>query len=1753
MRKEGALWGRILSVSLFMVFIVFLVSIFILFIWKSNSIAGTMDNAELSPAIATITTGDNIQITFIATNDKTYTLKTFHAEFAYPDGLDVYPYPSSSPSAAIAKVNTRKRTITLEWSNITPNVTVSGYLSITNNTPAGTYTISPTKIYYVDNNRKTYTGSCNSAQIIVQQDTVSPAAPTNVRSDPGEGVINVHWDAVSESDLYGYVVYRRTPGTSYSKSSSHMAYTISYTDTNIQSGQAYYYAVTAIDNSGNESVLSTETGETYYDLEIGSYNAGVSSAVGDINGDGKPDIVLGGIYYSEGRGKHLVSGQKIEIYFGDNMTGIPDVTLNGENQGDKFGNSLTVVDLNNDGYDDIVVGAPYYTPPEGGWGDLEIGKIYVYAGGPQVNTTPVYTRLGTQSYGNNWNSIYWTGGHFGSSVARAGDVNGDGYQDVVIGAPMGGLDRGGRIFLLRGSSSLLGLGNDSFWYSPAWQYMGTSLAAAGDVNSDGYGDIIAGGPGDNDNTFYGRAYLLSGGPYALSEMAAFSTGESKDGFGTVVSSAGDINADGYPDIGVIDGKGAVRIYYGRPSFRNEPDSILYQATNFLAPIGDINNDGYDDFVVDGPAVYFSNTAGDMVPDILQSGLSLIAVGDVNGDGVKDLITRDASSGVISVLSIASYLTLPDIILQSPRDHAATDNHSITVQGSVRGNVSRFMVNGQVVSLQSDGTFNVVVSLVQGENMIEILAETPYGEISKRNIVVTRTPPNPLVVTITSPPDNSVVNTASIAVTGTVNDPFAVVTVNGIRAFPLADGTFSSSVSDLLEGPNTLTVTASDSHGNISSQSITVMLLTRGTISGTVTNSANMLPLSGVSVAITDSQGAHSAVTDAAGFYAVSNVTQGNFLARFTKAGYIEQDISGALAAGETKALDVQLSSPLPLTMTITSPYDGAVLNASPITVTGSVTNNASVTVNGAPAVVDGGAFSVSVPLSEGQNTITGSAADQYGQTAFQSITVTLLTKGGITGAVTDSSSGLSLSQATVSVTDSTGAAHTTSTAADGTYTFTDIPAGSFTETTSKDGYTSANSSGTVYAGQTTIVDVSLIPIIPVISGINVSGTTTESAIVTWTTDQPSDGLVEYGTTTAYGSFANDSTFTTSHSVTLENLSSGVTYHFRIKATNGYGMSVTTTDNVFSTLQFSVKTLGDYGNVTVMEVKGNYDSNNPDGTVNYLPRQEIAREFIKNHADDYDFMIVFSNFDFAMPEAEAKAFYLGVKNDVQGIGKAIFDDSASYGSNKLQGIIDMGNISNKVSGPSDPRFEDTLATVAHEQMHRWGASVRFKDASGNMSTALLGKDGAHWSYLLDSDASVMYGNDWQDNKDGTFTSTGKAGYYSALDLYLAGFYDESQVPPMLLIDNPSIDPAKLPEVGTTITGNTAYVAINDIIAAEGDRIPDASTSQKTFKAAFILITEPNTFTGNELPGLENIRNGWAGKFAQLTGGKGSVADVAPEITIVVTSPSNESTITGPDVTVKGAVINTTGKETGVTVNGVLANVYGNQFIANHVPLAEGSNTLTITATDSAGTTASAAISVDAVPGDYIRLAPNIESGISPLEVTLRIDGSFSIENADLHIEGPTAAEIVDNPSPDEYTVKFNSEGFYNITASATGPDGKLYEDTITITVTNKEQLDRLLKAKWEGMKGALADQDIFNAMNYFLPSSQSRYQQAFNIIIDDLPQLISQMQNIEMIYLKGDVAKYRIRRSHDIDGVMQTITYYIYFFKDADGVWKIDRF
>lgn len=288
-------------------------------------------------------------------------------------------------------------------------------------------------------------------------------------------------------------------------------------------------------------------------------------------------------------------------------------------------------------------------------------------------------------------------------------------------------------------------------------------------------------------------------------------------------------------------------------------------------------------------------------------------------------------------------------------------------------------------------------------------------------------------------------------------------------------------------------------------------------------------------------------------------------------------------------------------------------------------------------------------------------------------------------------------------------------------------------------------------------------------------------------------------------------------------------------------------------------------VAVMELSGDY-SRDLAGQFNVEPRTVVAKEFYKHFADQYDFLVVFSNFEFNT--GDAKAFYAGVRNDVDGLGDPRFDNSRFFGSQgRLQGYIDMAALSRYHLQSSDPRFEEAMRVLSHELLHRWAARVKFIGSDGRPSQALLGKDGSHWSFLLDTGGSVEYGNRWKDNGNGTFTSLPDRQFFSPLDLYLMGMLKKEEVPPFFYIENATVDPARLSESGVTISGVRRDVTIDQVIAAEGPRVPNAEQSQKQFRLGFVLLTRPGVGVSDEqLVDVDTVRKAFETRLTTLTAGR-----------------------------------------------------------------------------------------------------------------------------------------------------------------------------------------------------------------------------------------------------------------------------------------------
>lgn len=269
------------------------------------------------------------------------------------------------------------------------------------------------------------------------------------------------------------------------------------------------------------------------------------------------------------------------------------------------------------------------------------------------------------------------------------------------------------------------------------------------------------------------------------------------------------------------------------------------------------------------------------------------------------------------------------------------------------------------------------------------------------------------------------------------------------------------------------------------------------------------------------------------------------------------------------------------------------------------------------------------------------------------------------------------------------------------------------------------------------------------------------------------------------------------------------------------------------------------------------------------RIEIAREFYRNHADEIDFLVVFTTFEF--PTGDALAFYHSIRNDVEGIGAEQVDLSHEFGSaGRLQGYIDMAAASRYDLNARSPGFANAQNVLAHEIMHRWGVRAHYQTQQGQRSGDLLGRDGAHWSLLADTSASVMYGGNWQEEAPGQYLLVEAKQRYSPWDLYLAGFASASEVAPMRLLRGSDLDPTDLPTVGAQTAARHELISIEQLIAAEGERRPSAMQSQRAFRAALLLLRRPDeTVSPATLVQVQRFALAFESYFQAITDGRASL--------------------------------------------------------------------------------------------------------------------------------------------------------------------------------------------------------------------------------------------------------------------------------------------
>ena len=413
--------------------------------------------------------------------------------------------------------------------------------------------------------------------------------------------------------------------------------------------------------------LASHTGLVLYGAASGDLAGIAVAGAGDINGDGLDDMIVGASFAAGADGVAGAQTGRAYVVFGqtDRHTGgldlarvgdgIAGFVIVGEETGDSAGRSVAAAgDVNGDGFEDLVIGAPGADGP--GNSRVDAGAAYVLFG----KSAPFAAAVGLGSIAAGSGGFVMHGARAGDqagfSAGRAGDLDGDGYDDLAVAAlSADGIGaataNAGSAYVLYGGSRDFSTAVDLATPLPgdgvlvieggnfAFDETGTSIAAAGDINGDGLDDLAIGAPNaDGPNRtedFLGSTYVMfgreggHGANLSFADIAADGTGlilygeDPPDEAGFAVSSAGDINGDGIGDL-VIGAPNAGGPDNTRP-FAGDTYVLFGRAGGFPSPI-DLGKLalGTDGFVIHGRAA------------LDRLGNTVAAVGDVNGDGFDDL-------------------------------------------------------------------------------------------------------------------------------------------------------------------------------------------------------------------------------------------------------------------------------------------------------------------------------------------------------------------------------------------------------------------------------------------------------------------------------------------------------------------------------------------------------------------------------------------------------------------------------------------------------------------------------------------------------------------------------------------------------------------------------------------------------------------------------------------------------------------------------------------------------------------------------------------------------------------------------------------------------------------------------------------------------------------------------------------------------------------------------------------------------------
>jgi len=516
---------------------------------------------------------------------------------------------------------------------------------------------------------------------------------------------------------------------------------------------------TTVDLSSADFIIYGSS--SYY---TGATGVAISSA-GDFDGDGLGDILVGspynygnaGLFYGSSIANHIRSGASVR------SLSSADLFFFGETSNNYLGASVACAgDVNGDGLDDILMGA---------YGNSSHnGAAYLILGGTSPSTSIYLTSTSSFDQYIRGHSIEYVG----SSVSSAGDVDGDGLDDILIGAKYNndGGTYAGKAYVVLGSSLTLG-GRDLWLYSESdytftgrneHDYLGMDVASAGDVDGDGLGDLLLGAFGNDDGTVSaGKTYLVLGsslpsGGGEISDWLGLNGEVTSDQSGYAIASAGDIDGDGVDEILIgayandeSDSNAGKAYILDLSTIQDNAhyvaltDATLYPHATYagsqvgwaVSTAGDIDADGLDDILIGAPAANGGNgdtylllgsgigegdfdlTNADHIFEGITTGdaagYALAGLGDVQGDGLDDFVIGANGRDATGTDSGAVYLVYGDIYTSSSTSLSTAD----------------LILSGEHAN-DNAGTALAPAGDVDGDGYMDLLVGAPYNDDAAGN-------------------------------------------------------------------------------------------------------------------------------------------------------------------------------------------------------------------------------------------------------------------------------------------------------------------------------------------------------------------------------------------------------------------------------------------------------------------------------------------------------------------------------------------------------------------------------------------------------------------------------------------------------------------------------------------------------------------------------------------------------------------------------------------------------------------------------------------------------------------------------------------------------------------------------------------------------------------------------------------------------------------------------------------------------------